>query len=56
MKTNTKLDKQLDKLKNILKNSKALTLDEITKAMGWSPKFKKKIEKFLKFGLILERL
>ncbi|MGL5189627.1 MAG: ribonuclease R, partial [Cetobacterium sp.] len=51
MKTSTKLDKQLDKLKNILKNSKALTLDEITKAMGWSPKFKKENREILEIWI-----
>lgn len=51
MKTNTKLDKQLDKLKNILKGSKALTLDEITKAMGWSPKFKKENREILEIWI-----
>ena len=51
MKLNTKLDKQLDKLKNILKDSKSLTLDEITKAMGWSPKFKKENREVLEIWI-----
>ncbi|MBC2851265.1 ribonuclease R [Cetobacterium sp. 8H] len=53
-----KIDKQLDKLKNILKGSKALTLDEITKAMGWSPKFKKEnrtlLEEWLETGELMK--
>lgn len=35
------LEKQLNHLKSILKTSKSLTLDEITKSLGWSPKYKK---------------
>nr|WP_307774810.1 ribonuclease R [uncultured Cetobacterium sp.] len=36
-----KLDKELEKLKKVLGGEKSLSLDELTKAMGWSPKFKK---------------
>lgn len=36
-----KLDKQLEQLKKVLKGSKSLTQDELTKAMGWSPKYRK---------------
>ncbi|MGL5089146.1 MAG: ribonuclease R [Cetobacterium sp.] len=58
MKIKTKLDKQLEELKNILKESKALTLDEITKALGWSPKYKKDnrdiVEQWVEAGEIMK--
>ncbi|MGL5001303.1 MAG: ribonuclease R family protein, partial [Cetobacterium sp.] len=58
MKIKTKLDKQLEQLKNILKESKALTLDEITKALGWSPKYKKDnrdiVEQWVEAGEIMK--
>ncbi|MGL5355022.1 MAG: ribonuclease R [Cetobacterium sp.] len=58
MKIKTKLDKQLEQLKNILKESKALTLDEITKALGWSPKYKKDnrdiVEQWVESGEIMK--
>ncbi|WP_297599041.1 ribonuclease R [uncultured Cetobacterium sp.] len=53
-----KIDKQLEQLKKILKGSKSLTLDEITKSMGWSPKFKKEnrtlLEEWLESGELLK--
>lgn len=36
-----KLDKQLEQLKKVFKGSKSLTQDELTKLMGWSPKYRK---------------
>lgn len=42
-----KIDKNLEKLKEILKGSKALTQDEITKALNWSLKFKKENREIL---------
>lgn len=42
-----KLNKNLENLKKILKNSKAMSLDEITKALNWSPKFKKENREIL---------
>ncbi|MGL4904000.1 MAG: ribonuclease R family protein, partial [Cetobacterium sp.] len=58
MKIKTKLEKQLEQLKNILKDSKALTLDEITKALGWSPKYKKDnrdiLDQWLEAGEIMK--
>lgn len=53
-----KIDKNLDKLKEILRNSKALTLDEIAKALNWSPKFKKEnreiLNKWIEKGEIIK--
>ena len=51
-----KIEKELEKLKDIFKNTKGkgLKLDEITKMLGWSPKFKKEnreiIEKWVSDG------
>lgn len=36
-----RFEKDLERLKLSLKNSKALSLDEITKLLNWSPKYKK---------------
>lgn len=46
-----KLDKELEKLKNLLKNNKALSQEEITKALGWSPKFKKENREILELWI-----
>ena len=49
-----KFDKDLEKLKLVLKNSKSLSLDEITKVLNWSPKFRKenrtKLENWISQG------
>ena len=53
-----KVDKQLEKLKNILKNSKSLNFNEISIAMEWSPKHKKEnkalLETWVELGEILK--
>lgn len=55
-----KIEKELEKLKEIFKNTKGkgLKLDEITKLLGWSPKFKKEnrdiIEKWVSDGELIK--
>ena len=55
-----KIEKELEKLKDIFKNTKGkgLKLDEITKMLGWSPKFKKEnreiIEKWVSDGELIK--
>lgn len=39
-----KTDKQLNRLKTFLKNSKSLSQIEITKFLGWSDKYKNQTE------------
>ena len=56
-----KIEKELEKLKDIFKNTKGkgLKLDEITKMLGWSPKFKKEnreiIEKWVSDGELIKK-
>ena len=51
-----KIEKELEKLKDIFKNTKGkgLKLDEITKMLGWSPKFKKENRVMVSLSKIIE--
>lgn len=51
------IEKDLKKLRELLENSKAMSLDEITKALEWSPKYKKEnramVEKWVSEGELM---